>query len=125
MNSSMPKWFVIGEQGGGVVRGQIARTLGAGSRLTADYFKNQQPGRVNDISHSISLSLSLSLTLSLTVIHSLSMSISLSLSLSICVPFVRVVTALLTLSCLLGFTPEIREDQFKCVLVPICCICSV
>ena len=39
-----PKWLVIGEQGGGVVRGQVARTLGASSRLTAESFKSQPTG---------------------------------------------------------------------------------
>ena len=41
-----PKWLVIGEQGGGVVRGQVARTLGVSSRLTAESFKSQPTGEL-------------------------------------------------------------------------------
>jgi WD40 repeat protein len=44
--SVFPKWYLVGEQGGGIVRGQTLRTLGAGPRLNADSFKNFRSGRL-------------------------------------------------------------------------------
>jgi WD40 repeat protein len=44
VSSALPKWYLVGEQGGGIVRGQIVRTLGSGNRLTGDSFKNLTSG---------------------------------------------------------------------------------
>ena len=40
VTSSLPKWFVVGQQGGSIVRGQSLRALGTGSRLGPDQFRN-------------------------------------------------------------------------------------
>ena len=47
ITSTYPKWFLVGEQGGGVIRGQILRTLGSGPRLTPEVFKTLPPGTMD------------------------------------------------------------------------------
>ena len=43
--SILPKWLVVGEEGGGIIRGQIMRTLGTGPRLIPASFKGNPTGK--------------------------------------------------------------------------------
>ena len=62
ISSNLPKWYLVGEQGGGIVRGQTLRTLGSGPRLTSESFKNLTTGKQSSTSFYFS-------TLIISIIH--------------------------------------------------------